>query len=103
MSDLISRSALIEAMEKKYEVAKKKAFYSVGLSEGFIVCEEIINEQPTIEVKPVVHGEWIRQNKEKIWGKSTEIVCSICGKKSWLEYDFCPNCGSDMRKQGGMI
>ena len=46
MGDLISRSALVKAMEKKYEVAKEKAFYSVGLSEGFIVCEEIIKEQP---------------------------------------------------------
>lgn len=49
MSDLISRSALIKAMEKKYDVAKEKAFYNVGLSEGFIVCEELIKEQPTVD------------------------------------------------------
>ena len=55
MDDLISRSALIKVMEKKYEVAEKKAFYSVGLSEGFIVTEEIIKEQPTAyDVEAVV-------------------------------------------------
>lgn len=55
MSDLISRSALIEAMEKKYEVAEKKGLYAVGLDCGFIITEQIIKEQPTVEAKPVVH------------------------------------------------
>lgn len=88
MSDLISRSALLESLMHCDGLGRK----------SLDTVLQRINEQPTAEVVEVVHGEWIRQNKEKIWGKSTEIVCSICGKKSWLEYDFCPNCGADMRK-----
>ena len=60
--------------------------------------EKEIDETPTIEAKPVVHGEWIKIHEQKSWGKSTKIVCSICGEKSWLGYDFCPRCGADMRK-----
>lgn len=92
MSDLISRSALIEAMEKKYDVAKEKAFYSVGLSQGFIVCEELIKEQPTVEAREVVHGEW---KYRKLWGFYT---CSECNHGSKTQDNFCPNCGADMRK-----
>ena len=94
MSDLISRSALIEAMEKKYELAEKKAFYSVGLSEGFIIAEEIIKEQPTVETKPVVHGEW----KFEMSTVFPVYRCSECNCATALgQTKFCPNCGADMR------
>lgn len=47
MSDLISREALIKAMEKKYDVAKETGMYPLGLTEAFIITEKIIQEQPT--------------------------------------------------------
>lgn len=50
-------------------------------------------------LREVKKGKWIRVNVQKSWGKSTKIVCSICEKKSWLNYDFCPNCGADMREE----
>lgn len=103
MSDLISRSALIKAMEKKYEIAEKKAFYSVGLSEGFIITEEIINEQPTVEAVPVVRGEWIDTCPDYHSGfRSNAHKCSICGDYYTTEPEelfFCPRCGADMRKK----
>ena len=101
MSDLISRSALIEAMEKKYEVADKTGLNAVGLDCGFIITEKIIKEQPTVEAKPVVHGKWVHGYN-----------CSECGW-SYMDYadadsypasgnplpNFCGNCGADMRKK----
>lgn len=58
----------------------------------------ILREQPTADVKEVVRGEWEIQNKSKF----NYDKCSVCGfnKPSFLEfrkYDFCPNCGADMR------
>lgn len=47
MSDLISRKTLLEAMEKKYDIANKTGMYPTGLSEAFIITERIIREQPT--------------------------------------------------------
>ena len=99
MSDLISRSALIKAMEKKYEVAEKRGLYAVGLDCGFIVTEGIINEQPTVEAVPVVHGEWMEA--------SMNYKCSHCKTEfhddiEWIQGcnhklpNFCPECGAKM-------
>jgi hypothetical protein len=98
MSDLISRSALL----------KNKVFlcggfigdeYAKGYMEALDNVEEVINNAPTVEAKPVVHGKWNIGSKPR---------CSVCGKSAlreydrddWLSYvpsDFCPHCGADMR------
>lgn len=97
MGDLISRKALLEAMEKKFDIAieKKfdnamdKAFYTVGLSEGFIIVEEIINEQPTIEPP---RGEW-----KKYGNLYFDYECSLCGRLSEFDTPFCQHCGARMK------
>ena len=64
-------------------------------------CEEIdetIDQQPTADVREVVHGEW------EYTGISEDIndmyMCSNCKmfvySKKW---NYCPNCGADMRKE----
>ena len=45
-NDLISRRALLRAMENRYNIAEAQGFVHVGLTEGFLICEELINEQP---------------------------------------------------------
>jgi hypothetical protein len=84
MSDLISRSALIEAMEKKYEVAEKKGLYAVGLDCGFIITEQIIKEQPTVEAKPVtgtnVGCKWIPCSERLPEDEETKLVTLSDGK-----------------------
>lgn len=102
MSDLISRKALFEEI-------KSLTVTVMGLRAGKGVLHEyakqyrdtllrIINEQPTIEAVPVVHGEWIKA--ENTW------VCSVCHKENACAYDetlcrftdfFCPKCGAMMK------
>lgn len=104
--DLISRKALIEAMEKKYEVAEKTGLYAVGLDCGFIITERIINEQPPVEAVPVV---WIKESmgmrKNINTGEFVEkfyCTCPICGYMTGNQgtrFNFCPECGADMRKK----
>lgn len=58
---------------------------------------DIIEDAPTVEAKPVIHGEW----KYDWLG---EYICSNCyervtvkevmGEPAW---DWCPACGADMR------
>ena len=40
-------------------------------------------------------GEWIDRSGgiEGAWN-----YCSVCGEQAIDLYDFCPNCGADMRK-----
>lgn len=57
----------------------------------------IIDTIPSADVRPVVRGEWIECFED--WRK--QIVgdkCSICGFEHYgSRYNFCPNCGRDMR------
>lgn len=58
-----------------------------------------IDDMPTVDAVPVRHGRWIMAEGElAFWDE-----CSECGKKILHRtpyYDFCPNCGADMRKGG---
>ncbi len=49
---------------------------------------EMINSAPSIEAKPVEHGRWIE-------GKGLE-KCSVCCKKGFPDWNYCPNCGARM-------
>lgn len=55
----------------------------------------IINQFPTIEAEPVVHGRWI-----ELPSMAPEYACSECGQSyEWWEVNeahFCPNCGAKM-------
>ena len=59
MSDLISREALLKALKKsrKYHAQNGREL------ELLCRCENIVNEQPTVEVVPVVHCKDCKQ-----WG-----------------------------------
>ena len=69
--ELLSRA---EAAEVRAEAAEKKA----------------------ADVRPAVRGRWI----EKPYLLGTTNVCSVCGENYGMphgKYNFCPNCGTDMR------
>lgn len=47
------------------------------------------------ESKPVVKGKWIPDKYDpefKLW-------CSACNWTAEYPYNFCPNCGADMREE----
>lgn len=57
---------------------------------------EAIETLPAADVRLVVRGRWI----EKPYLLGTTNVCSVCGENYGMphgEYNFCPNCGADMR------
>lgn len=56
---------------------------------------------PAADVQPVKHGKWIYVGSVRSWD---EIKCSACDsafstedRDLILNWDFCPNCGADMR------
>ena len=62
--------------------------------------KRVVAQQPTVEAVPVVHGEWILEEKAGVdyW------CCSHCHKIRSEYYakpkdNFCPECGADMRKK----
>lgn len=84
MSDLISRGKLFNLLAP---------VQTLGEAYG------IIQGMDTVDAVPVRHGRWIMAEGElAFWD-----ACSECGKKILHRtpyYDFCPNCGADMRKDG---
>ena len=85
MSDLISRSALME------ELARNSIVKIVVIGEKTIW--DIVKNQPTIEAVPVVHGEWIKSDLLFEADK-----CTICNSSIYNTsgMNFCPNCGAKM-------
>lgn len=71
----------------------------------FIVEEELqthlnfVRNLPTADVKPVVRGKWINTYIQGVH----HYRCTNCGEyieAIWtanFDYNFCPNCGADMR------
>ena len=57
----------------------------------------ILKMMPSADVRENVRGEWIRGDAEKLQGAAR---CSACGGtcyKGRHYFNFCPNCGADMR------
>lgn len=59
-----------------------------------------IHDVPMLEFVPIKHGKWIINENDP----ERDTQCSICGfvLDDWIQgafYNFCPNCGADMRKE----
>lgn len=74
--------------------------YQDGYYDGF--CDGIaeVEEAPTIEAEPVMHGRWIDRTKsvKGLW--DYRFDCSTCGHIFWnagiKNFNYCPNCGAKM-------
>ena len=92
--DTISRKAAIDAVNcvmimKGIRSGKSVAAEAVESAKGIIVAN--IRQLPSIPPKRI-RGRWTRDN-----------ACSECGCQPWFSgdihnYNFCPNCGADMRE-----
>lgn len=57
---------------------------------------------PVVDVREIVRGEWIERKDIYPHKPDGEITswsykCSHCNQLSQLKYNFCFNCGADMR------
>lgn len=89
------------------EMSLEQQAYQLGWNNAI---EAIMENEPTADVVEVVHGEW---KPKTPLSKSYRFVCSVCGGtayycsgscasvrnnvKNVCRYNYCPNCGADMR------
>ena len=87
----------------------KQALAVSAIVEDKKTIEQIIDEQPTIEPEQKM-GKWIAKDLDNF--RKYEVVCSECGSRYIGNYDaydepcdfnFCPNCGADMRGNNNEI
>lgn len=97
MSDLISRRAAIDALGKTldelYENIKKGATFPQrqwfdGMAQAQSILENLPSAQPERK-----KGKWTNENGADGWNR-----CSVCGELAIDLFDYCPNCGADMRE-----
>ena len=90
MSDLISRKALLERLEKIY--GTDSIIDKIMLR----FLKKLIRKQPTVDAVEVVHGRW---SMVKMGEKRALAKCSACGRKmnpSQYGYAYCGLCGAKM-------
>lgn len=68
--------------------------------------EEMLSLLPVADVAPVVHGRWKGWITPAFYGPddfgdpiyrdAIFYRCSICGRKSAIKENFCPNCGAKL-------
>jgi len=104
MSRYIDANKLLEQMKKE------SIFMFNNYLNGFVRAMKTLENQPTADVKEVIHAEWERK------GQTCTFYCSECGKEIkntrlvdnshkaeviniWDEYIYCPNCGAKMDKE----
>ena len=66
-----------------------------------VFCD--VHSMPAADVAPVVRGEWISRFAKHWKGKDE---CGECGfherdHRDLSHYNYCPNCGADMRERMG--
>ena len=65
-----------------------------------IAAQNAIDDMPTVDAEPVVHGKWDDESVA-FYRKCSECGCCVeWDKKPFLygigEYNYCPNCGAKM-------
>ena len=85
MGDLISRKAMLEAIDELRPTLKS--------------IREFVNNRQAVDAEPVRHGRWIQAKTAPSYHycsycKSTHKMTMSCNKYVLLKY--CPNCGARM-------
>lgn len=71
----------------------------------YSATDRVIDETPTIDAVPVVHGRWDDSGRYKFWDGSKAIRCSVCGAclteedVDRFEWFYCPICGAKMDEE----
>lgn len=100
--DCISRQAVIDKLNRLIEVEKLQGTDEMGYGrERVNAYEYMIHEVESEYLHPSAEpkkGEWKRKIVDS--GFNADWVCSECGHREmtdFISYNFCPNCGADMR------
>ena len=95
MAEYIERKKLIEHLKKDplFDIVERYGITGV------------IESIPAADVRPVVRGHWITEEEAEAKGDySLRDACSVCGRCDWdctesASFNYCPNCGADMREE----
>ena len=103
--DLISRKALLEAIDEHERISRK---YVLDIQDDELrltlqSIREFVNNRPAVDAEPVRHGTWkmcrktLKTDFATLTG--TYPTCSLCGHVEFgvdKSTPYCPGCGARM-------
>lgn len=91
MSEYVNKFAVIRALLKDFK-DERHTWYSA--SYAIDIMAKIVDEMPSADVRPVVHGRWKQISPARIY------ECSKCGQEVMTcdidVYKYCHGCGAKM-------
>lgn len=94
MSDYIKRE---DAINKITIELSEVDIYSLPKDAIIIGLTNDIKNIPSANGEERKRGEWIKKEKRGVMTTHTEYHCSECQTIMGARWNFCPNCGADMR------
>lgn len=89
--ELISRQEAVDEIDE-WIIAFRVNGYKDSAADACLIRDGII-QLPSVPRK----GKWAGKGDSEGFGI---FIYDNCGKFAMMEYDFCPNCGADMRQRG---
>ncbi|WP_270248956.1 ParB N-terminal domain-containing protein [Ruthenibacterium lactatiformans] len=98
--DLISRKALMQRLHDAGGCGAPPESWADGYDKAINLAYGMVENAPTVDAAPVVHGEW-----KEWWPSSCALImtgeemlyrCTRCDAKYADTSNFCPNCGAKM-------
>ena len=91
MSRYIDADKLMKTLEEDIPITDNPV-------EVMVSVISTVEEQPTADVRENVMGEWQKVDEQPYFRKHFhKVCCSVCRKQGYDYWNFCPNCGADMR------
>lgn len=92
---------MTEYIKRNYlrKMAMFETAYTMETETDAAIVLRMIDDAPTADVAPVVHGQWILEREPN--GKPYCFHCSVCDSDYHcigivVASDYCPNCGARM-------
>ena len=104
MAECIEREATIKRIEEVYCVGCNSYNGVRCRACGTGDAIDMIEDAPTADVAPVVHGWWEKEPSSSWrWTPSGAVAvtrttyrCGLCGRGTAVKSNYCPNCGAKM-------
>lgn len=94
--EYIEREALEKQLNERLKSLRKENGYYDHYTDGYDEAVDTVENAPTADVAPVVHGEWMWNDDEQGYN------CPHCPTTYWKSPDvpsafkYCPICGAKM-------
>ena len=110
MSEYIERNTFIAEQRHLYcdncarrKNSKGKLVYDIGDApcRACDICDvlDAVEDAPAADVRTAVRGRWEWDVLDGTPGyRPVVLCCSNCHRVSFSGWDYCPNCGADMRE-----